>query len=428
MFGIGFASRRITPGIPCTLAGYAVQRPSEGVHDDLYARALAFRNDGRMPLLILQIDILHISKVCADPIRERLSTLGLKKENILIFAIHTHSAFGEIFDTPRVGGKESLSLPAERNQALVDLVIDGACAAAEEAMTHARHDRGVSIRFLKGAVEGIGANRHDPAMACDKSLFAMEFLRSDGKRVLVYNLSCHPTVMSPANRLISADFPGAVNRLLSDRYDQIMFINGSAGDMSTRFTRRESSFAECERIGGIAAVAITALAEGDAPFEALESIRAEFRSFTLKEAEIQDCGAVAERLAEAEKNLERIRAGGTAQEIRKAESFVEGARVALRRAQAFQGAKAGEIPVDAAILRVNNRTILCSPLEVFSVLALPLKEKTGIEMFGYANTYLGYLADRAAYDNGDYEALMSRFAPGEGEHYIEQAASLFYHE
>jgi hypothetical protein len=424
MIGIGFASRCISPCIPCALAGYAVHRPCEGVHDDLYARALAFRDDGGTPLLILQLDILHISTVCADPIRKRLSALNLKKENILIFAIHTHSAFGGIFDTSRVAGKESLSLLAERNQALVDVVIDGACAAAEEALRHAASDKGGSIRFLKGAVEGIGANRHDPAMACDRSLFVMEFLRSDGKRVLVYNLSCHPTVMNPANRLISADFPGAVNRLLSDRYDQIMFINGSAGDMSTRFTRRESSFAECERIGSIAVAAITALAQGDTPFETLASIRAEYRSITLKEAEIQDCGAVAERLAEAKKNLEKIRAGGMAQEIRKAESFVEGARYALRKAQAFQGVRAGETPVEAAILRVNNRTILCSPLEVFSVLALPLKEKTGIEMFGYANTYLGYLADRSAYDNGDYEALMSRFAPGEGERYIEQAASL----
>jgi hypothetical protein len=373
------------------------------------------------------MDILQIDKVCADPVRERISARGLKKEDILIFAIHTHSACGGIFDTSRAVGEESLFLLGEKNQALVDMVINGACAAAGEALEHAASDRGGSARFLTGAVEGVGVNRHDPAMVCDKSLFVMEFLRSDGKRALVYNLSCHPTVMNPANRLISADFPGVVNRLLSGRYDQIMFINGSAGDMSTRFTRRESSFAECERMGGIVTAAIGGLIERKTPFETLETISQERHVLTLKEAEIPDCGAAKAGLARVEKNLEKIRAGGSAQEIRKAESFVEGARYALRKAQTFQGAAAGEIPVEAAVLRVNNRTILCSPLEVFSALALPLKEKTGIEMFGYANAYQGYLADRGAYDEGDYEALKSRFAPGEGERYIEQAASLLYH-
>jgi hypothetical protein len=41
-------------------------------------------------------------------------------------------------------------------------------------------------------------------------------------------------------------------------------------------------------------------------------------------------------------------------------------------------------------------------------------------MFGYANALHGYLADRAAYEAMEYEALSSPFTSGEGECYIEE--------
>jgi hypothetical protein len=253
--------------------------------------------------------------------------------------------------------------------------------------------------------------------------------------------------MNPANRLISADFPGVVARILGDRYKLVLFINGSAGDMSTRFTRRESSFAECERMGGIAAKAITTLLETESPFEELEGIDQVFHRVYLAEAGIRDPEDAAKGLADAEKNLETVRARGNARETRKAESFVEGARYALAKArragdranETAEAARAaglagtaggGEFPVELSILRVRGQEktarILCSPMEIFSTLALGFKEKTGAEMFGYTNNYQGYLADREAYKNNDYEALLSRFAPGQGERYIEEAVSLFY--
>ena len=40
-----------------------------------------------------------------------------------------------------------------------------------------------------------------------------------------------------------------------------VFLNGAAGDISTRFTRREQSFAECARMGEMVADRIRALLE-----------------------------------------------------------------------------------------------------------------------------------------------------------------------
>ena len=65
-------------------------------------------------------------------------------------------------------------------------------------------------------------------------------------------MACHPTVLNGENLMLSADFPGALESCFADA-EMVAFVNGSCGDMSTRFTRRESSFAEMERMAQLAA-------------------------------------------------------------------------------------------------------------------------------------------------------------------------------
>ena len=80
--------------------------------------------------------------------------------------------------------------------------------------------------------------------------------------------------------------------------------------------------------------------------------------------------------------------------------------------------------VETGILKINDVTIVCSPFELFSSLALILKEKKHVECFGYTNCLEGYLADCDAWDNLDYEALSSEFQRGEGERYIDLVSAL----
>jgi hypothetical protein len=281
------------------------------------------------------------------------------------------------------------------------------------------------IRMSRGSVKGLATNRHDPAALCDDGLFLVEFLRADGKKILIYNLCCHPTVLNAHNRLISADFPGAVADLLesdgnnSGAYDMVFFVNGSAGDMSTRFTRKESSFDECKRFGALVQKAITETAGRDGEFEALEEARLEYRRIELKRAEVPAPEAAEQRLAEMRKNLDETKKSTADPKlIRKAESFVEGAEISLLKARYPR--RGDDVSVETGLLTLNGQKILCVPLELFSSLALPLKRRRNVEFFGYANALLGYLADREAYNAMDYEALFSEFAKGEGEHYIEQ--------
>ncbi|MDR2470762.1 MAG: hypothetical protein LBD09_01465 [Treponema sp.] len=479
---LGFARKDITPPAGAPLAGYLKDRVSTGVHDKLYVRALVFTGPGYPPsaaggagaaggaaskggasapgdvaAAMLQLDLLNLDRLCVEKIRQRAAALGIGRDRLIMFAAHTHSAFGGIFDMNRGINRELRPLLGAPDPALVDLVVSQSAAALEEAL---KKPVETTVRIRRGILDGLGTNRRDPALPCDRDLLMCEFYRIDRKKILLYKLSCHPTVLNGDNLLISADFPGALASRLEDvpdGYDMAVFVNGAAGDMSTRFTRRESGFAECARYALLISEALAALREG--VFLPLEKVFLRYHTIVLRRASPPDPAGAEERLAAAERALEAAReseaadpsaqaartadmertadradraAPAVSARIRRAESLVEGARIAAARARARKKpkgrgrAEGDEIPVETGILGINGETLVCPPLELFSTLALGLREgrERPADVFGYANDLLGYLPDRAAHEAGDYEALFSEFAPGEGERYIEQLAAL----
>jgi hypothetical protein len=454
---LGSAKEDITPGFIVPLAGYSCKdRFSGGIHDRLYARALAFLSGDKL-FVLLQLDLLCLDAVCIGRLRDGIGRFGLSKDSLLVCCIHTHSGFGGMLDTTNGINREMVSLYGAYDQKIADFLVDNCLETIGAALADARKNSGggaagrgpdgksptggslagkspdegspVRIRMSRGSVKGLATNRHDPAAPCDNDLFLIEFLKADGKKIILYNLCCHPTALDARNRLISADFPGAA--LLEPDgsgpglYDMALFVNGSAGDMSTRFTRTESSFAECERFGALVKKAVMETAGQGGKFETLEEARLEYRSINLKRAEVPGLEAAEQRLAEMRKNLEETKKSAAPHLVRKAESFVEGAEISLLKARYANPQRADEtVPVETGLLSLNGQKILCVPLELFSSLALPLKRRKNVVFFGYANALLGYLADREAYDAMDYEALFSDFARGEGERYIEQLPGL----
>jgi hypothetical protein len=429
---LGFARINITPGFPVPLAGYITNRISQGVHDKLYARALFFEGGECDPLVLLQLDLLELDRVCLDKIYQILKNdskensvdalLLVDKNNILICATHTHSGFGGIFDTAHGINRELIPLFGEHNSALVDFLVTRCVEAITIAACNCVE---TTIKINRGTIKGLGTNRHNPDIPCDNSLFVMEFVRLDGKKILLYNLSCHPTVLNGENLFLSADFPGAVAGKLEaipDAYDMVVFVNGSAGDMSTRFTRKESSFEECNRYANIIVDALSGLKNG--VFLSLKKADLRYHTFSLQKAAIPDPQKARENLQNALQGLEELKGqNADAATLRKAASLIEGAQINLLKAS-YVDEVPGNITVETGILRINDTTIVCSPFELFSSLALILKEKKQVECFGYVNCLEGYLADCDAWNNLDYEALSGNFKYGEGERYIELVSAL----
>ena len=114
------------------------------------------------------------------------------------------------------------------------------------------------MSFGEAACEGVAANRLDPDGPNDPtvSIIRVDALAGNPVATLVH-LALHPTIFPAESRVVSADFPGALRRSLpASRFGTVLYLNGAAGDISTRFTRRAQDASEVDRIGGEIAGAV----------------------------------------------------------------------------------------------------------------------------------------------------------------------------
>ncbi|MDR2182524.1 MAG: neutral/alkaline non-lysosomal ceramidase N-terminal domain-containing protein, partial [Treponema sp.] len=233
----GFSRRDITPPealiasgqVP--LAGYGVTRAAAGVHDRLYARALALLSRDAPPenraVVLLVLDVLFLDNVCMDAIYRGAAAFGLPPDRLLVNCIHTHSSFGGIFDNSRGVNRAMTALLGAASPALIELLVSGALAAVKDAIGDAENAPEASLRAAWGELEGLGTNRHDPDIESDRRVLALELI-SGGRKILLYQASCHPTVMNADNLRLSADVPGAAAAELERNVDGVIVVNGAA--------------------------------------------------------------------------------------------------------------------------------------------------------------------------------------------------------
>ena len=213
--------------------------------------------------------------------------------------------------------------------------------------------------------------------------------------------------MSAANLAVSADFAGQIEKHLN--VDMGIFVNGAAGDISTRFTRREQSFAECERLGEVAAQAIAALIQ-DAEFDDPSPLWGKQLRIPLQIRQVEPVETARRKLEEAAARWEKaVEEGKDPASLRILKSYVEGAGVSLEFAQLMGDLQELELPV--SIFSFAGLEFVSIPGELFSTL-LPGKKTVAI---CYANGYDRYIAGSDAYDKGYYEAMAAILARGQGE-------------
>src|SRR5260370_13765996 len=89
----GAAKVSITPWKPIWLAGYDSRtKPSEGVLQDIHAKALALRDESGATTVLVTIDLVGVAPSITGEIVERANKLGIARERLLLNASHTHSA------------------------------------------------------------------------------------------------------------------------------------------------------------------------------------------------------------------------------------------------------------------------------------------------------------------------------------------------
>ena len=405
---IGFAKTDITPVVGTELGGYALYRPCTGVHDALSCRAVVLEQEG------VHYGLAALDLMCADEglcraVADRVAELGISRERLILAAIHSHAApTGMIPGEGPLAGVNAPEEPkSEMFRSYMDTVVERIVLALEKA---AENPEPFQIRRARGEVPSVGSERHTGA-APKGALTAIQIRTETGKNLILWDFPCHPTVLSAANTLVSREFVGCMEERLGA--DMAVFLNGAAGDISTRFTRRESSFAECERMGTLAAEAVRKLLEG-ASFEEPGKLKGKQEIITVPARERVTEEAALETMARTQADVkaaeERGADPGTLRILR---SYVEGAGVNLQFARTMGDIEELHLPV--TVFSFSGLSFFTVPGELFSTLA-----PEGLCPITYANGYYRYIADKEAYDKGYYEAMAAIVARGAGEYLMEQ--------
>ncbi|MCI9312711.1 MAG: hypothetical protein HFE68_05030 [Erysipelotrichaceae bacterium] len=401
-----FTKVDITPYLPVQLSGFGKLQVAYEVHDRLYARIFLFEQ-AESELLLVQLDLAIFDEYLLNVIADYCK---VAKERLIVCSTHTHSGPGGTIDTYEglLVGLDS-DIGGCLNPEYCHRIASDIGAATARLRTATAP---CSLRIYKGKVEGLGTNRHDPQMECDQDAFVLELITAKQK-ALITRMSSHATVLHEENLLVSADFPGCIEPHFTDEYEMVAFINGSAGDMSPRFTRKECSFAECERLGKLAADQLKEMMKQEVVTYTDFTMDYRQAVFKVPAKKVDSVEVAREKVEIAKQNLaEGIKKNLPPTEIRLLESYVEGAGNALLSCEAFR--KFSEIEVNVSALILPELTIVFTPVEMFSMLSNQLKPY-GLEFISYTNGFKGYMPDESAYAKNYYEVLSTPYACGSGE-------------
>jgi len=406
----------ITPPIGVRMDGYGARlKPSQSIHDPLYASLLVLKS-GERGVALVSLDVIMVPLAYTRQIRAMLSErLGIPPEAVLVAAIHTHSG-------PAGFVKSRLPLETEEDPVLKEMTLRKLAGAAEWA---ARNLQPARLRLGRGELNDLGRNRNDPLAPMDTALTVLRVDAENGRPLAVMlNFGCHPTVLGHDNLAISADYPGAARAALQKIYPGavFLFLNGASGDISTRFTRRGQGFDEVERLGNMLAGEALKVMQtaADLPATPLagktQALRLPYRRFPpVEEAQRQ--------LAALQAELEQMRANGRPDgDLRRAFTRVEGAQAQLVMAQTY-GEKT-YADTEMQVLRIGDLAVVGIPGEPFTRIVLDFKADSPLPhtiAVSYANDYSGYFPDRASVLAGSYEALISPYDESVGER-LAQAA------
>jgi len=369
------------------LSGYRPIRYSTAEHRPLFVRVTMFEHETGELFIAILLDALAVGKKWAEQMRRKIHKLcSARRVHITIASTHSHSS-----------NIAALSEEDVMARVFPDVFVasepdEETCRIIAESILEARKslDDLASIRLFSHAVSDVGASRREPGAYSWLPLQVAQFICAKQPPILWVNFPCHPTVLSRFHTWISPDLHGSAAQKLQERGYRVGGIwNGTAADISTRYTRKESSARELERLSSRLADQI-----GDV------------LNCRYGEREIRPSNLVA---SERSYLLHpKIRSDNPPSNLILSEDISEGMR-ALSRVTLSSDA------LNVSTWKIGSWTIRWVPGEL--PLCAFLRDQKASTCFpanrwiiGYANDYPGYLMPE---EDGSYESVMTLYDPGE---------------
>lgn len=376
------------------LCGYGDAKNSTGVHDELYIKAMIFQNNQRK-IGILSYDLLAVDSYLKTKILEQLP----ENYELILTATHTHQGPNHVVKT------ELTDLFLAVDETYHQYLVTQSVAAIKEASQSLEN---FTTLFGRNNAHEIYSNRHSLSNYYNQRINIIQFVTESKKVYGLINFSCHPTILKSDNTLFSKDLIWGIEKNLYG-YDEVLFLNGTAGDISTRFHRGTSDYQQVNSTGKL--LASTIMTTDLRETENLENLSVNYYDFNLKLKTPRPKTILEEEIRTIESQYQQTDDRG---QKRNLETMIQGLQAEIDRS-AFLTAHSS-LSLSYVILDFGLFKIIGLPLEVFSVLAIDIfKYHKDCIVVSYVDGYLGYLVDDKSFDLGVYEAGSSLFARGEAE-------------
>lgn len=418
----GAAKRSIVPPFPTQMGGYYNRLDTfTGVSRPVLARGLVLDN-GDTGVAIMVADLIAVSKYVVDGAREKVAAAtGLKPENILISATHSHSAPS--------GFKGSGLLGPSDDVKLTTFLIDEFAATIIEA--HAAL-RPASIGFAYGKLDTATVNRQQNNDAVIDPNVGVLKVQEKGNRntiATLANFTGHPVILGGENLLLSCEYPGVACEIVENVVGGVaIFTQGACGDVTMK--RSGPEFDEVTRIGRVVAGEIIATSEQIKPGEEGE-LRCHWQTIAVEPRNLPTPEIADEGIKAAEAAAEAAETAGKPEyvlrdlkrEVSAATTTATVAKAAVERPESIKAATQASVHV----MQIGPLVLVGVPGEMFVEYALEMKRRVAQDLkrpmilVGYANDYIGYIITPRADATGGYEKAISRVAPTAGRTLTEAA-------
>lgn len=247
----GVAVTNITPDVkkhPTPLGGYGERQnaPAVGVHDYTLAKALVLKQ-GDSKFALVTLDLLGVPRSLRDEIVKRLEGTGIGSDNLLLSASHSHASVEmnamnsrNVFDNKAIGIYDEY------------LMMFTADRIAIAVINANRSFEPVSVGSASTIIKGMNANRRGNVRT-DEEMVILRLDDAEGNvKVVFINYAAHPTFMNEKTMVVSAGWPGYLQREIEGMLGDgvvCMYSNGAQGDLRPNGVMGPSEFAKAETYG-----------------------------------------------------------------------------------------------------------------------------------------------------------------------------------
>jgi hypothetical protein len=431
---VGAESVVITPTAGTPMAGYYSARAAEGVHDDLFAKALVMEKD-EVKAVLVSLDLISTTReIVEEARREVAKTTGIPAANVMISATHSHT--GPILSSRGVresflGGGTDL---AQRYAAELPAKIARAVAQAEKALKPARLSVGrgkeETLAFnrryhMKNGTVGwnpgkLNPNVLKPAGTIDPEVPVVYFESAEKKPLATYvKYAVH--LDNIGGLQISADMPYTLSRMLAEFKGPDMvtvYTTGCCGDvnhLNVNWAEPQKGHENAARMG------IVLAAEVLRTWPHLKTVQPGALRVKHQTVQLPLSKITQDDVDKARDVVNRLKDAGA-----KKPTFLE--QVQAFKVLDVQAREGKPTEVEVQVVALGRDVAWVSlPGEIFVELGLTIKQDSPFlytVLAELANGSVGYVPSRRAYPQGNYEVVSARCAEGSGEILVETALKL----